>query len=162
MIYVNREDAMLEIKNSVIEKISKYKQIDIKDREAGGILIGRKMLDSNNYIIDICTEPQKYDKRERYSFLRSKKIHQEILDELWEESGATKSYLGEWHTHPENDPTPSSKDLIEWKKLLFNQTKEVEFLFFIIVGIKNIRVYRGVTFSGEIKSLERLKVDYEN
>ena len=50
------------------------------------------------------------DKRSRFSFIRSKISAQRIVDKKWHDSNGIENYLGEWHSHPENCPTPSHTD----------------------------------------------------
>jgi integrative and conjugative element protein (TIGR02256 family) len=50
----------------------------------------------------------------------------------WEKSQETMDYLGEWHTHPENNPRPSALDLREWRQI---SKRRGEPMMFIIVGI---------------------------
>lgn len=52
------------------------------------------------------------------------------------------TYLGEWHTHPEEIPTPSVIDRIGWaKKLLADSFSEA--IFFVILGTTTVRVWEG-------------------
>jgi integrative and conjugative element protein (TIGR02256 family) len=37
-------------------------------------------------------------------------------------------YIGEWHTHPENDPQPSTLDLDEWCKICSRREDPMVFL----------------------------------
>lgn len=108
--------------------------------ESGGIIIGVLHPAQNEiYLTDIST-PQPTDKRSSTSFIRTEKGHQQIMNDLWEESNYTKLYLGEWHTHNQNIPIPSGVDLRNWKTI--SQRNHIsERLFFIIVGKKEIRVW---------------------
>ncbi|WP_342560608.1 Mov34/MPN/PAD-1 family protein [Psychrobacillus sp. FSL W7-1457] len=135
----------VEIKKQVLDEFKKYIQTKPSKKESGGILIGRYIKDTPNAIVDLCTTPQPEDRQKRYFFKRSKKYHQEILDLIWEKSNSTQNYLGEWHTHPELRPIPSSHDLKEWGNLLSKQNEDVRYIFFVIVGIHEICVWRGCT-----------------
>ena len=81
-------------------------------------------------IVDVTT-PMLFDVRKRCSFERKDLGHQRICDSRWESSGGTMHYIGEWHTHPEMRPTPSSIDRREWGKL---KNYYCEPLVFIITG----------------------------
>ncbi|MBP2546256.1 integrative and conjugative element protein (TIGR02256 family) [Acinetobacter guillouiae] len=61
---------------------------------------------------------------------RISKHHQETVDTAFQNSDGTYQYLGEWHTHPEDAPTPSMTDYSSWNKNL--SAKEP--LILIIVG----------------------------
>ena len=63
------------------------------------------------------------------------KEHINTLKYIRKLSLGTKSYLGEWHTHPEPNPRPSSLDITEWKKTAnYNE----DMLLFLIVGQETI------------------------
>ena len=63
-------------------------------------------------------------------------------------------YLGEWHTHPEDLPKPSDKDLREWRILLREQRRP---LVFLIVGLKGCWV--GVGSGSTIAPIECDEID---
>jgi integrative and conjugative element protein (TIGR02256 family) len=62
-------------------------------------------------------------------------------------------YLGEWHTHPEADPTPSSIDRADWKLRLARDRIDADFVFFLIVGLEEVAVWEGSRSSHEIVRL---------
>lgn len=146
---------VLKLNKKTLSVFEQYRQVDLKDKEAGGVLLGRFIQDSNNIVVDLVTEPMKRDIRKRYFFKKCREDHQRIVEALWEESGGTCNYLGEWHTHPEPIPSPSSHDLKEWKKVLEYTICDSDKLFFIIVGTKAIEVWVGLIASKEIKKLIR-------
>ncbi len=148
-------NCILEIKKQVLDEFKRYIQTEPSKKESGGILIGRYIKDTPNAIVDICTIPQPEDQQKRYFFKRSKKYHQEILDLIWEKSNSTQNYLGEWHTHPESKPVPSSHDLREWRNLLNRQNEDVRYIFYVIVGIDEIFAWRGCT---KCKQIVEMKV----
>ncbi|WEA41641.1 Mov34/MPN/PAD-1 family protein [Lysinibacillus fusiformis] len=160
MIFISKYGIKIQIKPIVLRGLFHYKQVNKSDFEAGGILIGRFLSENENVIIDNYTEPSCYDIRKRYYFERLTKVHQDILNKVWKESCGTQNYLGEWHTHPEDVPSPSLHDLRSWRILLQNQNKDVNKLFFIIVGIKEIRIWEGFTNNFEINEMKL--VDKEN
>ncbi|MBP0633180.1 MULTISPECIES: Mov34/MPN/PAD-1 family protein [unclassified Cupriavidus] len=117
-------------------------------REAGGVLLGRFLLDSADVVVDEVTTPQGSDRRSRFGFFRSKK-HEALARERWQGQKNTLAYLGLWHTHPEEDPTPSSVDRADWQQAVSRDTFEGDYLFFPIVGTQRIRVWclsRGGSF----------------
>lgn len=81
-------------------------KIGLIKKEAGGVLMGKLYKDSADIIIDKLTLPSQKDTRSRFRFLRHFFSHQKRIDEEWEKSNKTCTYLGEWHTHPEDYPTP--------------------------------------------------------
>lgn len=146
-------DQRLIITNHAVEKLQSHVQKRCWQREAGGILLGRHLLDSEDIVIDEITAPQSTDIRTRYSFFRSK-IHERIARQHWASEACTQAYLGCWHTHPEDNPIPSSVDINDWQNVVANDTFEGDRLFFPIVGRKSIRVWTK-TRSGEFYELEK-------
>lgn len=114
-----------------------------RDPEAGGVLLGRYLLGNPHVVVDEVTVPMEGDRRSRTEFHRGQQAHQQVIDVRWAASRGTCQYLGEWHTHPENEPHPSSIDKSDWRRHLAHDTYDAVSLFFIIVGITELRVWEG-------------------
>lgn len=117
-----------------------FAQHHVGDREAGGVLLGRHLLDSRDVVVDEVSTPQSGDRRSRYGFFRSSK-HELLARKRWLEESSTLAYLGLWHTHPERDPTPSTVDQHDWQQAVANDTYEGDRLFFPIMGTYCIRIW---------------------
>ena len=100
---------------SVQELVFQFRQTGALDKEAGGILLGHR----RGCHIEVLegSAPMAGDIRRRNSFERKDPDHQAVSDDRWKASNGTITYLGEWHTHPAEMPTPSPTDEIEWGKL---------------------------------------------
>lgn len=61
----------------------------------------------------------------------------------WRESTGTRIYLGDWHSHPEDDPKPSCVDRRDWNRVLKRAVYEQDFLLFAIVGRRSIAPWEG-------------------
>jgi integrative and conjugative element protein (TIGR02256 family) len=59
------------------------------------------------------TPPQASDRRSHVSYTREANGHRQIAQRRWQESNGLIGYLGEWHSHPEPNASPSRKDIIE-------------------------------------------------
>lgn len=77
------------------------------------------------------TVPMPLDKSSRISFERLDPGHQLAVTKAWKESQGRIDYLGDWHTHPQLNPSPSGIDYTEWAKLGSTLNKP---LLFLIVG----------------------------
>jgi integrative and conjugative element protein (TIGR02256 family) len=99
--------------------------------EAGGILLGT--VHANGMLITHATVPSRFDQRLPTFFSRSARGHRAVAQRLWRASGGTTRYLGDWHTHPEDVPSPSGIDLREWRKLALARNDERPALS-VIVG----------------------------
>jgi integrative and conjugative element protein (TIGR02256 family) len=107
------------------------------DPESGGILLGC-VRGPHLEVLEAST-PTKWDRRFRYFFERLPFGHQLLADEKWTKSSGTVRYLGEWHTHPEDDPSPSSLDRSEWQKQAARR-KDGRSTLSIIVGRHSLHV----------------------
>jgi len=135
------EKVRLKITKNVLTKLKSFRQLSHKDPESGGVLLGRYMQDDSDVIIDEITIPQSNDRSTRFSFHKQQKEHQRIIDAFWLKSLGTCNYLGEWHTHPEDYPHPSTTDKKTWHRQFVETIFEGDALFFIIVGRKALTVY---------------------
>lgn len=137
--------------NGVVKSLESYKQMKKSQHESGGVLLGKVYKDL--IIVDRISVPSKEDKSGRYYFVRNVRKAQKIIEIAWKESNGERIYLGEWHTHPEDTPTPSNDD----RKLLSNMLKdshmEIDFLLMVIIG--NINPYVAVQREGQ-KDIEQL------
>ena len=137
---------ILVIEDKVIDTFSRFAQYHPTDTEAGGILLGRRR-GAHFEILD-ATVPTKFDTRTRTFFKRSEKIHSDIAKRMWSQSKGQISYIGEWHSHPEVVPSPSSVDIFEWSKLSV-ECKSPHGYSMVIVGTQGI--WCGMTkISGEV------------
>lgn len=127
--------------------------------EAGGVLLGRFILNGNDIVVDDVTPPHNKDKRYRNRFIRNQQTHQEEIVKRWKESNGTCNYLGEWHTHPEPVPRPSNLDLRDWKRILKQARVDSESLFFVIVGTEQLCVWEGCRETLLVKPLTFSKED---
>lgn len=131
--YKINENCILRLENDVLSKLNNYCQGKGMS-ERGGILLGKIRTDYSEYIITNISEPCNKDRMGRHYFIRNKENAQNVINEAWENSDGQVIYLGEWHTHPELLPSPSSVDI----KLIKQCSIEVEhlppYIFLIIVG----------------------------
>jgi integrative and conjugative element protein (TIGR02256 family) len=80
--------------------------------ETGGALIGR-YVDASTADVASVTGPCADARHEAYGFERGTAGLREVLDDAWERG---LYYLGEWHTHPASDPSPSRDDLATMRR----------------------------------------------
>ena len=121
--------------------------------ESGGILVGKihdKLIEITN-----CSLPNKYDKKSRYNFTRAYKPAQKFINKHFEKSDGRKIYLGEWHTHPEDEPIPSCIDKKSFDETLNKNKLNSDIHFMIIVG--RIYLYVGIYHNKEIDESLTLK-----
>lgn len=141
VIFTKIDGGKLEIGIKALTRMQGFIQDVNRKKEAGGVLLGRYIRDSVDIVIDEVTIPMWGDRRGWFSFLRASRPHQKVIDRLWQESEGTINYLGEWHTHPEDIPNPSNTDIKDWERKLKQDIFDGDSLYFIIIGIKGLRVW---------------------
>jgi integrative and conjugative element protein (TIGR02256 family) len=130
-----------------------HRQLCEEKPEAGGILLGRIIKGSPDIVVDQAVGPSPGDRRGRYFFFRARRSAQIIINQAWNASRQTLNYLGEWHTHPEADPSPSAVDRRDWAQIAARSGFEQPSLLFVIVGRVYIRVWEVPKSSSKLISL---------
>lgn len=133
--------AMLLVEPQVLARLAAFRQIETSAPEAGGILMGYRR-GPHTHVTE-ATVPTARDDQRRFGFFRRATHHQRVALRRWRESGETMDYVGEWHTHPEDDPSPSRVDVKHWREIA--QASPRPMVFLIIgrssnwcgVGLKN-------------------------
>jgi integrative and conjugative element protein (TIGR02256 family) len=138
-------DSKILVEPEPVEAIAQYRQDHNSKAEAGGILLGYRR--EAHLHVTVATVPQPSDQRRRFWFSRSYKYHQQVALQHWEASVGEMDYLGEWHTHPEGSPMPSSLDLSEWRKIYFGRTNP---MIFVILGWSG-ELWVGMSGEGCVK-----------
>ncbi|MGL6400920.1 Mov34/MPN/PAD-1 family protein [Aeromonas hydrophila] len=137
---ISEENFTLEISENVHNIWNSFRQIDHKDLEACGVLIGAINHKEKIIFIDLCSTPQPKDRRSRYSFSIRDCYHQQLVDQKFKETCGKNYYLGTWHTHPEEDPTPSYLDVQDWKKCM-KRNMGFQHFAFAIVGLSITKIF---------------------
>ena len=127
----------LLIQDAVIDVFAKYAQVSPSAPESGGILLGH--VRTPHLEILEASEPTFWDKRLRYFFDRGSRGHREMAERRWRDSDGLVRYVGEWHTHPEDYPTPSYVDRAGWIELA-NKRQDQRPVLAIVVGRKALHV----------------------
>ena len=132
---------LLRISEHALATIEPYRQRRSAAPEAGGVLLGRLIVERPDVVVDAVTVPSRWDRWSRFGFVRAASPTQRAISRAWENSTGEQNYLGEWHTHPEDDPTPSGVDLSNWDRLARDARFEQDALFFVIAGRAHIRAW---------------------
>lgn len=125
------EGAMLLVESSLLQRLENFRQINITTPEAGGILMGYRR-GMHTHVTE-ATFPASEDVQSRFGFVRRAAHHKHIAVRRWKDTGETLDYVGEWHTHPEDDPAPSDIDIHHWMKITRSSTRP---MVFVIIGRK--------------------------
>ena len=107
----------------------RYRQLDRKLPEAGGQLFGT--VSEEVIRVAIATGPYVSDKSSRFCY-RSNPDSAQRMIEIQFQSGFL--YLGEWHTHAEDIPTPSLYDISAMNTLQKLSKLNTTSILLLIVG----------------------------
>lgn len=121
------------------------------ENESGGILLGNVYSDHDE-ITDV-TVPNELDQKGPMFFHRSKAVAQARIDGAWIESCGSLVYLGEWHTHSQIKPRPSSRDLKMVATVFAETVMDLKYLYTIVVGRAG-NYWIGVQTSDGLQELE--------
>ncbi len=126
--------------DEVVAILDFHKQRKSNDNEKGGIILGK--IQDNNIIINRLSVPTELDKSSRYNFERHRLSAQIIIDYEFHNSNKQITYLGEWHTHPEDNPSPSQTDLKMIQQQISSNIIHTDFLILMIQGRE--KLYFGI------------------
>lgn len=150
--FLRPDGSRLVVSAPALAVMISFQQRTWRDAEAGGVLLGRLLRDAPHVVVDEVTTPMSGDRRWFTGFHRSQRAHQQVIDDSWAASGGTCQYLGEWHTHPEENPRPSWIDRCDWRRRLAQDSYDATSLFFLIVGTRTVAAWEG-TRTGVITRL---------
>ena len=134
---VPETEQLVYLNQQPLDVFSRYIQEGVDSKEAGGILLGH--VRGEHLEITEATEPSFWDRRFRFLFERMPYFHHWLAMKRWRESKGLVRYVGEWHTHPQNHPAPSSIDLREWQILAADRV-DGRPLLALIVGCQDLHV----------------------
>jgi hypothetical protein bacD2_22117 len=126
---------MVEIKESVIAQLKTFCQV--YGNEVGGVLTG-SIISDNIYRISNVSDPcAVIELSSRCRFVRDAGKANDFIKSDFKGSEHTRVYVGEWHTHPEDNPQPSSVDIKSVREIYKKSDIVLNGVFLIIVGLKS-------------------------
>ena len=91
------------IEPNVVTHLMGQRQTSAKKPEVGGQLFGT--FEKDRVRIVLATGPREEDRKSRFSFFPSRDRENAEIKKCF---GSGLHYMGDWHTHPERKPSPSS------------------------------------------------------
>lgn len=119
----------LVFEENALEHLKKFQQISDDSTEAGGQLFAT--IDGDEVRVKIVTGPYKEDDRKRFHFLPFRKKSQQDIKRFFNQG---LHYIGDWHTHPQDIPTPSGQDNFSMKDKYLKSKHELKAFVMVIVG----------------------------
>lgn len=126
----------LVLASEVLNILDRYTQHHNKAPESGGVILGR--VADKRVLIERLSIPTELDRCSRTNFERHRLSAQIVINHEFANSHGQTIYLGEWHTHPEDDPHPSSTDIRMIKDQFNKNMINDDFLILLIKGRKKL------------------------
>jgi [CysO sulfur-carrier protein]-S-L-cysteine hydrolase len=121
----------LELTKEVRERMMSC-LVSARRREVGGILMAEQVEPGNFRIVDFSIDDVTGSAAH---FVRSTEHHRHALESFFARTGNDYSrfnYLGEWHSHPNHAPIPSSTDVDSMRELL-REERNISFAVLLII-----------------------------
>lgn len=126
----------LTLSAEALKILDSYIQRKLNDPESGGIILGK--VTAEDIQVQRLSVPTELDKCSRTHFERHRLSAQIVINYEHAKSYGQVTYLGEWHTHPEDHPTPSGTDMKMIKQQFAQNKIHTEFLLLLIQGRKSL------------------------
>lgn len=102
-------------------------------KEYGGLFVGRYINENTELLIENTILPKKF-RSSALSFERGVEGLRETLQQFFNQSPSL-IYVGEWHTHPNGNPIPSSTDSSALRTIASHHEVSIENPTLLIIGI---------------------------
>jgi integrative and conjugative element protein (TIGR02256 family) len=140
---------------AALETFSKYRQTR-GEPEGGGLLFAQ--FEFPTVRISIVTAPHRTDGRWKTMFIPNRILQRRAIKGQFKKGD---HFVGEWHTHPEPNPTPSGLDLASMRDAFVKSSHELNYFIMVIVGNRLDRLVLWVS-AHDGSHFERLPELYEN
>lgn len=125
-----RSAPSISITDSALAAIAVESTRSADGLETGGILLGCES--ANAIRIRHAGDPGPSARRAPRNFLRDLQHAQQLAHEAWTRDGS--QWIGEWHTHPSGDLTPSELDLDSYLRHLHDPDLQLDHFVAIMVS----------------------------
>lgn len=134
--------------------LSKYGQSKATSKEAGGMLFAR--FGVGLVSIEHVTTPSLFDFRSRFAF-RPSLAHQR--DVIMKQFSMGLHFIGEWHTHPQEQPQPSQQDIDTARECLAESKHELNAFVVVVLGVNAAisNAWVGLVSEEEVRRLQPTK-----
>jgi integrative and conjugative element protein (TIGR02256 family) len=123
----------LVFSSAVVGHFRNHRQLRWWHREAGGQLFARFAMP--DIVIEKATGPRRSDWRTRYSYRPNRRAEQR---EFRAHYARGLHFVGDWHTHPESIPRPSSRDQRSMQEMVTRSAHALNGFVLVIVGQEDL------------------------
>ena len=126
---IGESGEILRLSDDVLRRFCQHRQVKIWQKEAGGQLFAK----FDGHLVDVieATGPRPTDRRTRTRYEPDKNAEQAEID-LRFPSGL--HFIGDWHTHPEDIPSPSGLNLHSTADSFQRSKHGLDAFLLVIVG----------------------------
>jgi len=125
----DKTNTTINFPKTIIDHFTKYRQIE-RNYETGGQLFAR-FLDSGSVLVEKVSGPRKKDSKLWNFFRPDVKQEQREIDTFFAQG---YHFIGDWHTHPEDRPTPSREDISNIGNIFRMSKHSLAGFLLVIVG----------------------------
>lgn len=126
---VGRSGEVIHFDAAVIDHFERHRQLRFWHKEAGGQLFAR--IDGDDIVVVEATGPRPSDRRGRTYYHPKRSVEQAEIAEM---HARDLHYIGDWHSHPEPNPRPSSRDDATMASRVRLSRHTLKGFVFVIVG----------------------------
>ncbi len=118
------------LSQSVLDTMNRYRQTSLQHKEAGGQLFAQ-FIGADTVIVE-ATPPTQLDRRSRSRFWPNRLLQQREIRDRYKKG---LHFVGDWHTHPESVPYPSSDDTQSMMECFKLSVHELQAFVLVIIGL---------------------------
>lgn len=128
MLYLS-PNLRVEFSSGCLDTLSKLRQISTRSAECGGQLFAR--VGRGSFFVQVATTTEGQSKSGRFWFRPDRMAERADILEMFKKG---LHYVGDWHTHPEKLPTPSSADVTRMQSIFMESIHDLPMMLLVVVG----------------------------
>lgn len=134
------------ISEELKQNLLTFRQFEF-DNERGGVILGKLYPQDNTIEITHFFEGRLLESSE-YGLELDIDYLQDNIEHIWEESNGLITYLGDWHTHPQQCAEPSFIDLKTFFLNYYKSKVQQNVLLYLVLGRKEhwFKSFNGLKF----------------
>lgn len=127
--HADHSGQVIVLTDQVISRFERHRQVKTDIPEAGGQLFAQ--FEGNVVKVECATGPRISDRRSRTTFIPNRIAERREIKRNFK---SRLHYVGDWHTHPEPNPSPSQTDIRSFREMYRKSRHRLESFLMVIVG----------------------------